>query len=332
MSLLYDRKYRLVIGQPSNSIQYTGEVSSVNLETLGVFSPTNYVNDYRFEYGGGTEITDLQIIADVAGNSNTGKQAGCVIKIYNLSDETRAQIEDVNNYLILEAGYAQDDELKLIFSGQIFNFNTEKQGQDLVTTLQCKDGFTPNNGVRVAKTYAKGLTYADVLYDLTRIFADNGIPTGQLEMEPLLADRQTYVQLRTPQETILRRGYSAVGFLRQIMDNVCNSLGYVWYITNGRLFCHPKGYTKMVELYEFNTDQLLSIRRTGDQTVSTSTGKGDVGVKIVTFLDGRLDVDKMIRVTNGQYQGDYKVLSKSHSLDYRNGGWTTTIECKKTTT
>lgn len=340
MSLLYDRKYRLVVGRPDNII-YTGD-NNLNVGVVDTIKgfPIYDIN-YRTEEGEGVELTDLQIIADVAGNSNTGKQAGCVLKIYNLSDETRAIIENENNYVLLEAGYAQDEELKLIFSGQIFSFSTEKQGVDTVTTVYCKDGFTPNNGIRVSKTFPKKTqvnggdrytTYEDVLLSLVDIFKQNGIPTGFLELQPVQDPRETFIQLATPSEVKLLRGYSAVGFLRQIMDNVCNSLGYVWYITNGRLFCHPKGYTKMVELYEFNTDQLLSIRRTGDQTVSTSTGKGDVGVKIVTFLDGRLDVDKMIRVTNGQYQGDYKVLSKSHSLDYRNGGWTTTIECKKTTT
>lgn len=331
MSLLYNRKYRLVIGRPSNTIQYTGEISEINLETLNVVAPSDYITDYRFSYGGGIEITDLQIKADIKSNSTTGNQAGCVIQIYNLSEETRTQIEEANNYVILEAGYEEDQQLELIFSGQIVTSDTQKQGQDSITTINCKDGFTPSSGIRVAKTYAKGLTYADVLYDLTRIFADNGIPTGQLEMEPLKADRQTYVQLRTPQETILRRGYSAVGFLRQIMDNVCNSLGYVWYITNGRLFCHPKGYTKMIEVYEFTTDQLLSVRRSTNQKVSTSTGKGDTGVKIVTFLDGRLDTDKVIRILDGTYSGDYKILSKSHSLDFRNGGWQTSIDCKKVT-
>lgn len=331
MSILYDRKYRLVIGKPSNTIQYTGEVSSVNLDTLGVLKPSNYVNDYRFSYGGGVEITDLQMIADIKGKSTTGNQSGCVIKLYNLSEETLADIEEANNYVLLEAGYAQDEQLALIFSGQIISSETDNLGEDVVTTIICKDGFTPTGGIRVAKKYAKGLTYADVLYDLTSIFADNGIPTGQLEMEPLLADRQTYVQLRTPQETKLRRGYSAVGFLRQVMDNVCNSLGYVWYITNGRLFCHPKGYTKMVELYEFNTDQLLSVRPYGDQKVSTSTGKGDTGVKISTFLDGRIDIDKRIRILDGKHKGDYKVTGKSHSLDYRNGNWVSSFDCKKVT-
>jgi len=333
MSLLYDRKYRLRVGRPDNII-YTGS-SGANVN-IGIVDTVQgfplYDDSYRTEKGEGVVITDLQMIADVSSNSNTGNQAACIIKVYNLSDETRAILENENNNVILEAGYAQDEELKLIFSGQIFSYTTDKNGQDMITTIKCKDGFTPNNGIRISKYYSKTTgnrptTYEDVLTDLVKVFATNGIPTGFLELGDITSDRQTYVQLRSPRETILGRGYSTVGFLRQAMDNVCNSLGYVWYITNGRLFCHPKGYTQMVELYEFGTDQLLSIRRTGDQTVTTSTGKGDSGVKIITFLDGRLDTDKMIRITDGKFQGDYKILTKAHSLDYRHGAWTTTVDC-----
>lgn len=328
MSLLYDRKYTLTIGQPKDII-YTGEDITVDLLKIDATTRNEFVSDYRFDLLKAVEITDLQIEVDIQGNTTTGNQAGCIIKVYNLSDQTRALIEDINNYVTLNAGYAQDSELALIFSGQVFDFFTEKQGVDMVTTLKCKDGYTPNNSIRISRKFIKGENYAQVLTYLAEVFEVNGIPTGQLELLDVGVARQTYIQLRSPEETVLRRGYSATGFLRQIMDNVCNSLGYVWYITNGRLFCHPKGYTKTVELYEFNTDQLLSVRRKGTQSGATSTGKGDEGIKVVTFLDGRLDTDKRIRILNGEFKGDYKVITKSHSLNYRNGQWTTTIDCKK---
>ena len=331
MSQLYDRKYKLVVGQPKDII-YTGEIKEIDLLNIDAVQRNEFVSDYRLDVLKAIEIVDLQIEVEISGNTSTGSQAAAIIKIYNLSDQSRAIIENVNNYVTLNAGYAQDEELAMIFAGQVFDFNTEKQGVDMVTTLKCKDGYTLNNSIRIAHKFPKGGNYEEVLTYLADVFANNGIPTGQLELIDVGENRQTFVQLRSPKETTLLRGLTVKGFLRQIMDTVCNSLGYVWYITNGRLFCHPKGFTKTVELYEFSTDQMLSIRRSGNQTTATSTGKGVEGVKIVTFLDGRLDNDKRIRVTgniNENFNGDYKVVSKSHSLNYRNGQWITTIECKK---
>lgn len=328
MSLLYDRKYSLIIGKPKTII-YTGQDTTINLDTINVTERAEYVTDYRLEDGSAVEITDLQIVATVTGSASSSSQSGCVVKILNLSEETLSVISQENNYIVLSAGYAQDDELVMIFSGQVFEYTTDKEGENLVTTLKCKEGYTPTNAVRIAKKFAAGLTYADVLIDLANEYARNGIPTAQLELESIIEFRQTYVQLRTPRETVLKKGFSAVGFLRQIMDNVCESLGYVNYITNGRLFVHPKGFTRTIESYQFTTDQIKSIRRTGSQVGNTSTGKGDRGVKITTFLDGRLDTDKRIEILDGTYQGNYKIISKSHTLDYRNGGWTTVIECKE---
>ncbi len=328
MSLLYDRKYSLIVGKPKTII-YTGQDTTINLATINVSERTEYVTDYRLEDGSAVEITDLQMVATVSGNSTSSSQSGCVVKVLNISEETLSIIEQENNYVVLSAGYAQDDELAMIFSGQVFDYTTDKEGENLVTTLKCKEGYTPTNAVRIAKKFAAGLTYADVLLELANEYARNGIPTAQLELESINEFRQTYIQLRTPNETVLKKGFSAVGFLRQIMDNVCESLGYVNYITNGRLFVHPKGFTKTIESYQFTTDQIKSIRRTGSQKGNISTGKGDRGIKITTFLDGRLDTDKRIEILDGTYQGNYKIISKAHTLDYRNGEWTTVVECKE---
>ncbi len=328
MSLLYDRKYSLIVGKPKTII-YTGQNTTINLATINAVERNEYVTDYRLEDGSAVEITDLQIMADVAGSANSSNQAGCVIKILNLSEDTLNIIQEANNYVILSAGYAQDEELKMLFSGQVFDYSTDKQGENVVTTLKCKEGYTPTNAVRIAKKFAAGLTYADVLLNLANEYARNGIPIAQLELESIDEFRQTYVQLRTPNETILKKGFSAVGFLRQIMDDVCESLGYVNYITNGKLFVHPKGFTKTIESYQFTTDQIKSIRKMGSQTGSISTGKGDRGIKITTFLDGRLDIDKRVEILDGTYEGNYKIISKQHKLNYRNGAWDTIIDCKE---
>ena len=62
-----------------------------------------------------------------------------------------------------------------------------------------------------------------------------------------------------------------------------------------------------------------------------SLGTGITGVKIVTFLDGRLDTDKRVKVLDGEYQGTYKVITKAHELDYEGEAWSTTLTCKNDT-
>ncbi len=299
------------------------------------------------------EITDLQIVTNISNNSNTASGSGgnTTIEVFNLSAHTRDLVEQDNNSIILEAGYAEDEELVMIFSGQVMSSYTERRGTDLVTYLTCGEGYAPNNSIRISKKFREDYTYADVLYYLADVYAKNGIPTGDIIVDwsegtvggrsSLFADNnktlaekvavQVYptlpVLIARPNQTKLVTGYSAIGYLHQVLENICKQIGYVSYITAGRLFIHPKGFTKTIEEYEFTSAQMKSIRRMSDKTTNSSTGKGISGVRITTFLDGRLDIDKRIKVLDGQYAASYKIISKTHTLDYERGAWDTTITC-----
>lgn len=355
MTLLFDRKYKLTIGKPK-TVTYTVSPQKPLDES---FTQVGWQSgdDWRTTTAkDALLITDLQITASIKNTSNNSSASGgsTVIEVYNLSSSSRELIERTNNYIILEAGYAEDEELVMIFSGQVETCYTDRKGQDLITTLTCKEGYSPNNSVRFSKTFNKGLTYADILYSLAGAYADNGIPTGEIiddwgedanvnrtnildpnnnKVIAARADPQDYVQLPVmlakPANTKLINGYSAIGYLHQVLENVCKQIGYVSYITNGRLFIHPKGFTRTIEEFEFSEKQMKSIRRMESKTTGSSLGSGLDGIKITTFLDGRLDIDKRIKILDGVYAGSYKIITKSHNLDYQMGAWDTVISCKK---
>ncbi len=323
----FSRKYSLVIGKPK-TVVYTGQVK---IDTEDVLNAVEYVTDTRLEDINAVEITDLDITANVTSSSTTAANAsGATIKIKNLSKQTLNIICKQNNYVILSAGYEQQEDIGIIFTGQVMDYRTERSGSDLITTLVCKDGYTPSNGIRVARKWAAGgLTYARLIRDLAGIYADNGVPLGYIIDQGVESNfRQDYVQLPPPDTTPLANGFSAFGFLHQILTNVCSSIGYVWYITNGKLFIHPKGYTKVVEKITIPELNIKSVRPQGSQTGSTSTGKASTGITLTTFLDYRLASDKFISITSGEYSGDYKIDSVSHSLDSRFGEWSTKLVCR----
>jgi hypothetical protein len=358
MSLLFDRKYLLTVGKPDNIVTFSNPAPLVDgFTNTGWQSGTDWLKSTTKD---AAEITDLQLETSIKGTSNDSKSASATtIKIYNLSTFTRHIVERINNYVILQAGYEQDPELNLIFSGQVSNFETVREGQNLVTTLYCTDAYAPDNSVRVSKKFVKGQTWGDVLKYLIDAYSQNGVPlgdyvadwssaidhnsridtgTGDLLSNIITAEAspQNYVQLpvikKRPANTILINGYSMIGFLSQALEKVCKQIGYVSYITNGRLFIHPKGFTKTIEQFEFNTDQIKSIRKIGMQTTNSSVGTGIEGIKIVTFLDGRLDIDKRIKILDGEYAASYKIITKEHRINYEVGGWDTIITCKEDAT
>jgi hypothetical protein len=351
MTVLFDRKYKLTVGLPPSLVE------------VDIFSPpmeegttqADFVNnqDWRtLSVKNAVEITDLQIQANIKSNSNsTSNTSKTTISIYNLSKRTIDIIAKTNNYVILEAGYAQDKELEMIFSGQVRDVVTTRQGQDLITELFCEDAYTPNNYIKISKKFTRDNTYGQVLKYLVDKYAENGITTGDFiddwadvasrevatpNSTKILAKKaipqeyaQTPVVMARPANTKTSNGLVLMGYLHQALDKVCAQMGYVNYITNGRLFVHPKGYTKMVEQFELSTKIMKSIRPMGSKSGGGSLGKGIEGISITTFLDGRLDVDKSIKILDGDHAGEYKIITKEHKLDYEGSSWDTLITCTK---
>ena len=242
----------------------------------------------------------------------------------------------------MSAGYAQDEELRLIFVGQVETVDTVKQGKDLVTTLRCKDGQTPTNSVRVSKSFPRTNTYGDVIDYLVGVYAENGVATGEVvtsystlpqgfqSVASLPQDYPNLLAVRySPSKAPLVSGYSVTGYLHQALEKICKQLGYVNYITNGKIHVHPKNWTKTVEQYEFNSTQMKSIRPLASTATNSALSKGVDGIRVTTFLDGRLDIDKRIKILDGKYAGEYKIVTKHHTLNYESGGWDTTITCNK---
>ena len=325
------RKYRLVVGKPKTvTAVQSNFVTDAELFGLSVgIGGESYSNiDLRTETLNAVEIVDLGLEAHINSSSSSSNSSKTTIKIYNLSKTTLEIVERLNNYVILEGGFESDPELKLLFTGQVSNFETRKEGSDLVTTLTCGDGYTINNDVRIDKSYPKGVSMATVMSDLISQYQKIGISLGNFTPFASSNHRTDYVQLRTPSETIYPKGYSVHGYLKDVLKEVCESVGYVSYITNGKLFVHPKGYTTTVEQFEYSIDSLYSAQRTASPA-NGSSGKADVGLSVSVPLDGRLDVDKQLVVVDGDYAGTYKILTKVHKMSYPSGEWVTNLTCKR---
>lgn len=325
MAALLKRKYKLTIGTPRVETIISKVVTEQ--EVFGnLLIPTE--QDYRTIKGGAVAITDLDITATISAKSSNGGNSGTVLNIYNLSPETLQTVEQNNNYIILEAGFSSDKELRIIFTGTVSNVYTSRQGRDLVTSLTCADGYIPNNSVRLSKTFPEYTTANKVFEYLIQQYKAVGVPLGQYVSQVDPKEKVAYVQLSSPNVTSFYTGYSLNGWLGDELKDLCKQIGYVGYITNGRLFIHPKSYTKTTERFLYAENQLFSVRKS-TQNTSSATSKPDTGITVRMQLDGRLGVDKQIQITTGNFKGIYKIQSCSFELGYRDGGWDTILVCKQ---
>ncbi len=356
MTQLLDRQYRLVIGLPpaitdvSPDDLLEGNVFKQG-KVIGSLDPSISV-DFRTETTlRAREFRELRLIADVTSSAKAGGSKGgnTIIQLYNLSEDSLATVEQENAQVILEAGYYSDFEdedktLPLLFTGQTRQVKTIQSGEDRITVIECTAAQSVNDTVKISKYFEgdgvstsdgannaatgstpspSGNTLGTVIEYLIGIYGDNGVPLGQYVGRASEEDRVDYVQLFSPDDIPLVNGYSVTGFLHQALDKVTAQCGYIWYIANGRLFIHPRGYTKSVEQFTLDNNLIKSIEGVKDNKKDKITG-----VTISTFLDARMSIDKRIEITEGKYEGVYKIIQATHNLDNELGAWDTVLTCQ----
>lgn len=121
------------------------------------------------------------------------------LQIYNLSEKTRKQIfqdrfnPKVYKKIILQAGYNQ---LSTIFSGNIFQANSSRNGVNIITYIDARDGGFDTVSTISNKTLSGDLSYRDVIKNLIGDFSN--IKEGNLsEIEgtarrPVVLDGNTF--------------------------------------------------------------------------------------------------------------------------------------------
>lgn len=325
----YERVYSLIIGKAPQQEIDTSEVLEESNTSITVQDDFNTVAESATVEA--IEFTDLHIVADIRSNNKTGgsRTNPAIIKIYNLTSASREFISSVNNYVVLKAGYRLNsgtEGLPVLFTGQIEEVFTIKEGNDIVTTLKCKDGYTPNKSIRFAKSFPEGTQYTEIFNFLAQLWANNGISEGSLilDQEGIVAPVPTV----PPSQATADNGWSYSGYLRQAMDDLCKEFYYKWQIVNSKLFVYPKNFPDMVGQATLTEDDIITIRPRQANTDNTSTNVDVTGVEVKVLCEGRLDTSKQLRIQGGDYEGTYRIVEVKHNLAFEEEQWTTTVMCE----
>lgn len=331
MSYNYLKKYKLtfenVVESQDEYLTELKQQSSIFLPDADLTRVTTY----------GTSFDDLHMEANISFNPTTtsSNNNSSEIKVFNLSKDVRDRISQVNGRVILEAGYEEGD-FDVIFTGQINDIYTNKNGADLVTVISCKDGWTPTNHIRYTKSFGKGTSFQDIFEDMITVFEQHGISrsdTGILLNEP-------NPPWAVPADTKVSKSWSYSGFLRGGMDKLCTEFGLTYQIEHSTLFIYPKNYQKMFTELELTEEQIISIRRASNsQNKTPNEVSNNAGIQVQTLLLPKVTPKYRVKVVAKEqsdedsynlkpFVGEYKITALSHRLSYEGDGWTTTMTCE----
>lgn len=151
---------------------------------------------------------------------NSGKHPNkCTIKITNLSDQTRNQIEKKPKRVILYAGFG--DAPRLLFDGDLKRAWTEREGKaDLVTEIHVGDGHRGYQFGRLEKAYRPPVNLRAIVQDAAKTMGV-AIPPEILR-NPVLS--QT-----------LSDGFSSSDLTRKALTDVLSRFNLSWSVQNRQL-------------------------------------------------------------------------------------------------
>jgi hypothetical protein len=155
---------------------------------------------------------DLDFDVDRHDGSDPNK---ATIKVANLSATERAYVQAKGKRATLSAGYGNPG---IIFNGGITRAFHERQGGDVVTTLECTDGGQALQLASVDIALEAGATDAQVLERCLQVLAAQGIGRGFIaEFKP-----KAYTQ-----------AFCYSGPVKRLLDNLCKRQQLAWGIEGG---------------------------------------------------------------------------------------------------
>lgn len=273
--------------------------------------------------GNSVAITKLHIEADISSSDKEGEAAKCTIRVYNASKDTRAKLERKNAYVILQAGYEND--IGIVFTGTVLKAYTIKQGNNVVTELLCQDSNIQLKTSRVSYSWPPNTSYATIINDVAKEMQKQGVSIGLVN-----TDEPNLPSLPSPKDTIAKGGYTFQGMATQLLDKLCSQFKYSYYITLNELYIHPKYFKNFTVQYDMPLDIIKSIRPENDTSDDVPSIEKPVEFKLVTFLDHRIKIGQLIRISEGDYKGTYKVKEVSTNLSYQGGDWDSTLKLEAT--
>lgn len=340
------RVYQLAVGDEGDSINATEHNQKGNMFYIDKLQFTASIN-----YS--TEKTDVS-------SDETS------FEIYNLTHDDAAKFKKKDATIVLRAGYDTQfkrdeggdiiydyDSLPIIYVGTILWASTTKKGVDKVTKIICSSDAAERDVLKVSTSYAPKTKKADVIKDLAKKL---GFSTLEIDLEGL-GDKAypTGLSVYGSVASALNRVCEENGYMwfthnKQIRIVPVNAqpADLAWEVWPFQVIDSVEGYYKRNQSLKKPTKKKTHSRgkaakgpKREDQTKTTELLEDGsklnttttTGLRFKTFLDGRFKLgDNVVIRGSEEYinqtesNGQFRIISISHDLDFRGGAWTTELE------
>lgn len=271
--------------------------------------PTGFIaeNPEFFEsLGNAVEISEMRVKFAVKRNL-TKEPNTCEITIYNLSENTRADVEKKPATVTLLAGY--DGVARLVFTGDLRQAWSERKGTEWETYIRVGDGARAYAHARISRSYRPPIQVRKVLEDAASSMG--------LDLPP---EVEQSVELRQAIAT----GISLHGPTRDVLTRLLARYGYGWSVQNGALQIVRDGDTRG-EAFLINSDTGLKgspSRETSDKALQR------LEINFESALYPELFPSGLAKLESDAFNGTFRMLDVSHDGDTHGDEWTTAVTAR----
>jgi len=260
------------------------------------------------------DITDLRVSFDIL-KTNTNIANRCTVSIYNLNPDNRGKIKELDDQIIVRAGYSEDIGTQLVFSGDILRINHQYPYPDVISKIEAGDGMKQ---VREKRSGISFKDKTDAMLVLKEIVKKLDIPISEIPQ----ALKGEYSQ-----------GYAHTGSVKKALDNICKRFDLDWSVQNGKLqVIEKKGASKAepVAIQEV-TGLLEKVERVGDiqEYLVKNVARESPFLKFKTLLNPMIIPGGRVTLSQAGFPGFYKVMSVQHQGDNYEGDFITTCQVQQ---
>lgn len=259
---------------------------------------------------GDVDVSALDIQFDVTKNTRSEPNT-LEARVFNLARDTRARIEDADEpQVVLRAGYHTDgDPPPRLYSGAARRLYTQREGYDLITTIQSRDRGRELQTARISRSYGPGSRASRVLRDTVEAL---GIGEGNLnEFEGAFSTRTG--------STEFPDGFVADGPARRILQTLTRAAGLRWSVQNGNLQLQRAGAALQTQALRLSASTGLIGTPTRNYSGNTRAERRKVTIQ--TLIIAGMEPGRRVVLDAENIQGTYELRQVVYKGDTRGNDW-----------
>jgi len=256
----------------------------------------------------GVEITGLRISFRVEKFDGSTPNVG-EIKVWNLSQTTRALAREPDTLVQLYAGY--QDVTPLIFLGAVTRVSVEDDGVDSVTTIT--SGKQTTQALPIAQSFKGQQKLGGLLTKVAERYAPEGVDLSAIQDIPASGPR----------------GITLSGEPTDVLNKLTRANNLDWFIEDGIVKVVPRGASTQDTAFILSPSSGLEGSPRALKP-SASVGGSRLSVEATARLNGELRTRRLVQIAGTtDHAGWYLIRRVLHEGDLWGTGaksWSTTIE------